>query len=166
MPDFPFIMFLKGGETMERLIVIYAEAAGNTFLQLVLIAVVLDTIFGVLRAIKERKFNSNFGINGAIRKVGMLVCLLALVVVDHIVAVNLIGFIPEAVRTYLPCDRVGTMEFFTLLFIAYEIISIFKNMYLCGLPVKKIWQTVKAFLMKYTDELPAELEDEEGEVEK
>ena len=73
LPDFPFIMFLKGGETMERLIVIYAEAEGNTFLQLVLIAVVLDTIFGVLRAIKERKFNSNFGINGAIRKVGMLV---------------------------------------------------------------------------------------------
>ena len=58
---------------MEKLIHIYAEAAGNTFLQLVLIAVVIDTIFGVLRAIKERRFNSNFGINGAIRKCGMLV---------------------------------------------------------------------------------------------
>lgn len=53
---------------MEKLISIYAEAAGNTFLQLVLIAVVIDTVFGVLRAIKERRFNSNFGINGAIRK--------------------------------------------------------------------------------------------------
>ena len=40
---------------MEKLIHIYAEAAGNTFLQLVLIAVVIDTIFGVLRAIKERR---------------------------------------------------------------------------------------------------------------
>lgn len=140
----------------RRLIEIYAEASGNTFLQLVLIAIVLDTAFGVLRAIKERRFNSNFGINGAIRKVGMLVCLLALVSVDHIVAVNLIGFIPEQIRTYMAVDRIGTMEFFAILFVAYETISIFKNMYLCGLPVKRIWQTVKAFLLTYTDELPAD----------
>ena len=136
---------------MENLIHIYAEAAGNTFLQLVLIAVVIDTIFGVLRAIKERRFNSNFGINGAIRKCGMLVCLLALVTVDHIV------------RAVMAVDRIGTMEFFAILFVAYEIISILKNMYLCGLPVKKIWQTVKAFLQKYTDELPADEEAEEPE---
>ena len=140
---------------MEKLIHIYAEAAGNTFLQLVLIAVVIDTIFGVLRAIKERRFNSNFGINGAIRKCGMLVCLLALVTVDHIVAVNLIGFIPQEVR--------AVMAVFAILFVAYEIISILKNMYLCGLPVKKIWQTVKAFLQKYTDELPTDEEAEEPE---
>lgn len=36
-------------------------------------------------------------------------------------------------------------------------------MYLCGLPVKKIWQTVKAFLQKYTDELPTDEEAEEPE---
>ena len=27
-------------------------------------------------------------------------------------------------------------------------------MALCGLPVKKVWATVRAFLGKYTDELP------------
>ena len=145
---------------MDKLIEIYTTAAGNKFLQLVLIAIVLDTLFGVLRAIKERRFNSNFGINGAIRKCGMLVCLLALVIVDRIAAVNLIGFIPEQVREYMAVDRIGTMEFFAILFVAYEIISILKNMYLCGLPVKKIWQTVKAFLQKYTDELPADEETE------
>jgi toxin secretion/phage lysis holin len=145
---------------MDKLIEIYTTAAGNKFLQLVLIAIVLDTLFGVLRAIKERRFNSNFGINGAIRKCGMLVCLLALVIVDRIAAVNLIGFIPEQVREYMAVDRIGTMEFFAILFVTYEIISILKNMYLCGLPVKKIWQTVKAFLQKYTDELPADEETE------
>lgn len=142
---------------MEKLINVYSNAATNDFLQLVLIAVVVDTLFGVLRAIKERTFNSNFGINGAIRKVGMIVCLLALVAVDHIVSMNLIGFIPEAVRAYLPTEKIGTMEFFSILFIAYEIISIFKNMYLCGLPVKRIWQAVRTFLSKYTDELPEEV---------
>lgn len=148
---------------MDKLIEIYTTAAGNKFLQLVLIAIVLDTLFGVLRAIKERRFNSNFGINGAIRKCGMLVCLLTLVIVDRIAGVNLIGFIPEWVRKYAGVDRIGTMEFFAILFAAYEIVSILKNMYLCGLPVKKIWQTVKAFLQKYTDELPADEETEEPE---
>lgn len=146
---------------MHRIMKIYAEATGNKFLQLVLIAIVFDTCFGVLRAAKERKFNSNFGINGAIRKVGMMLSLLALVLVDHIVAVNLIGFIPEQIRTYLQIKSIGTMEFFALLFVAYEIISVLKNMYLCGLPVKKIWQAVKNFLLKYTDELPEDKDQAE-----
>lgn len=29
-----------------------------------------------------------------------------------------------------------------------------KNMALCGLPVKKVWEKVREFLAKYTDELP------------
>ena len=41
---------------------------GNSFFEILLIAVVLDTILGVLRAIKEHKFNSCVGIDGAIRK--------------------------------------------------------------------------------------------------
>lgn len=35
-----------------------------------------------------------------------------------------------------------------------EVASIFKNMALCGLPVKKVWEKVREFLAKYTDELP------------
>lgn len=44
----------------------YAEAAHDKLLQLVIIAIITDTIFGILRAIKDRNFNSCFGINGAI----------------------------------------------------------------------------------------------------
>jgi len=36
----------------------------------------------------------------------------------------------------------------------HEVVSIFKNMALCGLPVKKVWEKVREFLAKYTDELP------------
>lgn len=43
---------------------------GNSFFEILLIAVVLDTILGVLRAIKEHKFNSCVGIDGAIQKGG------------------------------------------------------------------------------------------------
>lgn len=141
----------------------YAEAMQNQIFKLVMIAIVIDTIFGVLRAIKEKKFNSNCGINGAIRKVSMIVCIMALVIVDRIVEFNLIGFIPKEVRSYLPSDHIGAMEFFAILFIAYEVVSILKNMALCGLPVKGVWNAVRKVLGRYTTELPDadELEQEE-----
>lgn len=129
-------------------------AAHNTIIQLVVLAIVFDTIFGVLRAVKEKKFNSCAGIDGAIRKVGMLISLVFMLAVDVLVKVNLIAFIPESVRTYLGLTTVGVAEFFSLLYIAYEVVSILKNMTLCGLPIKGIWEKVRAFLTKYTEELP------------
>lgn len=86
----------------------------------------------------------------------MLISLVLLTLVDSIIRLNLIGFIPAGARTYLPGQTVGTMEFFALLYIAYEIVSILKNMSLCGLPVKKVWRTVKKALSKYTNELPTD----------
>lgn len=129
-------------------------AAQNRIIELVVLAIVFDTVFGVLRALKEKKFNSCAGIDGAIRKVAMLISLVFMLAVDMLVRVNLIGFIPEAARDRLGLTSVGVAEFFALLYIAYEIVSIFKNMALCGLPVKKVWAAVRAFLGKYTDELP------------
>lgn len=129
-------------------------AAQNRVIQLVVLAIVCDTIFGVLRAIKEKKFNSCAGIDGAIRKVGMLISLVFMLAIDVLVKVNLIAFIPESVRTYLGLTTVGVAEFFSLLYIAYEVVSILKNMTLCGLPIKGIWEKVRAFLTKYTEELP------------
>lgn len=151
---------------MDGFLIMYKAALQNSVLQLIVICVVIDTIFGVLRAIKEKKFNSNFGINGAIRKVGMIVCILCLVIVDHIVNVNLIGFIPEEARSIIGLSKVGTMEFFGILFICYEVVSILKNMALCGLPVKKVWAFVKKTLGKYTDELPDDDELAQQEPEK
>ena len=82
--------------------------------------------------------------------------LVLLALVDSIIRLNLIGFIPKEARAYLPGQTVGTMEFFALLYVAYEIVSILKNMSLCGLPVKKVWRTVKKALSKYTNELPTD----------
>lgn len=129
-------------------------AAHSRVMELVVLVIVFDTVFGVMRAVKEKKFNSCAGIDGAIRKVGMLISLVFMLAVDMMIKVNLIGFIPEAVRSQMGLDSVGVAEFFGLLYIAYEVVSIFKNMALCGLPVKKVWSAVRAFLSKYTDELP------------
>lgn len=139
---------------METFKNILLGAANNKFIIMVLIAIVFDVLFGVLRAAKEHKFNSNFGIDGAIRKCSMIVSIFFFVLVDAIIKINLIGFIPEVVRTYINISNVGMTEFFSLLYIAYEAVSIVKNMTLCGLPVKKIWVYTKDFLGKYTNELP------------
>ncbi len=131
-----------------------STAAQNKMIELVALAIVFDTVFGVLRAAKEKKFNSCAGIDGAIRKVGMIISLVLMLVVDRLIKINLIGFIPEAVRGQLGLTSIGVAEFFALLYIAYEVVSIFKNMALCGLPVKKVWSSIRVFLSKYTDELP------------
>lgn len=139
---------------MDKIIELLALAWGSPIIKLVILAVVMDTCFGCIRAIKEHKFNSCFGIDGAIRKISMVASLAFLLVLDQIVHLNLIGFIPEAIRSYLPVNSIGVAEFFGLLYIAYELVSILKNMTLCGLPVKHIWETIKKFLSQYTDELP------------
>ena len=139
---------------MDRIIELFALAWGSPIIKLVILAVVMDTCFGCIRAIKEHKFNSCFGIDGAIRKISMVASLAFLLVLDQIVHLNLIGFIPEAIRSYLPVNSIGVAEFFGLLYIAYELVSILKNMTLCGLPVKHIWEAIKKFLSQYTDELP------------
>ena len=138
---------------MERVLV---ALSNNLVIELVVIAVVMDTIFGAFRAAKQHKFNSCVGIDGAIRKISMLVSLVFLAIVDNLVHINLIGFIPDEVRQYFPqsISVIGLAEFFGLLYLCYEVVSILKNMALCGLPVKKLWETVRKFLGKYTEELP------------
>ena len=131
-----------------------AALASNAVFKLVLLAIVMDTIFGLLRAVKERVFNSCFGINGAIRKIAMLLSMLLLILVDTIVEVNLIGFIPDAIKPYLPVPVVGMTEFFGILYISYEAVSILKNGTKIGLPFKALWKAVSSFLEKYTNELP------------
>lgn len=148
---------------MNEIILTFDEAMHNPLLQLVALVIVFDTIFGVIRAIKERCFNSCVGIDGATRKVTMIISVVFLVFVDSVMGgINLIGFIPQEVRTMLGIEALTIAEFFSLLYIAYEIVSILKNMTLCGLPVKGVWLAVRNFLGKYTTELPSA---EEGEKE-
>ena len=129
----------------------------NSFFRLLTIAVLLDTILGVLRAFKYRKFNSCVGIDGTIRKVAMLVSVGLLMAVDTIMQFNFLFMIPEKYIQYIGITKLGLCEFFCLLFILYEAVSILKNMTLCGLPVPgKIKTFIQHFLDEMTDELPDE----------
>lgn len=126
----------------------------NSFIKIVVLVVVLDTILGVLRAIKERKFNSTVGINGAIRKAAMIISVAALMAFDMIAHFDMLFMVPEKYITAIGISKMGTCEFFCLLFILYEITSILKNMVRCGLPVpSKLKMLVEKFLDEMTDEL-------------
>lgn len=126
----------------------------NNLLKVLAICIVLDTIFGVLRAIKEHKINSNIGIDGSIRKVGMLVSILLFSLIDLILELNLIGFIPESLRQAIKIERVGIADLFNFLFIVFEILSVFKNMIKCKLPIpKKLQKWLEDIFNKFTNEL-------------
>ena len=143
---------------MEKIILLLES---HVFLNVLLWAVILDTILGVLRAIKEHKFNSCIGIDGAIRKAAMILSIVFLAYIDTILHFDLIGFIPDTYLKVLGITGIGIHELFCLLFILYEAVSILKNMTLCGLPVPtraKAW--IQKFLDDMTDELPEEAAEE------
>lgn len=136
----------------------YEIMVHNKGVQLLIIFIVLDVIFGVLRAIREGKLNSCIGIDGIIRKVGMIITICVCILVDMIVSVDLIGFIPENVKVVLGLSKVGCSIIFNIVYIIFEILSIFKNMYKCKLPLPK---KLKVFLEKMLKEFTSEIKEGE-----
>ena len=136
----------------------YEIMVHNKGVQLLTIFIVLDVIFGVLRAIRERKLNSTIGIDGIIRKVGMIITISVSILVDMVVRVDLIAFIPENVKDVLGLSKVGVSMIFNILYIIFEILSIFKNMYRCKLPLPK---KLKVFLEKMLKEFTSEIKEGE-----
>lgn len=150
---------------MDTIKPIFLTIAQDKIVQALLCLVVMDVLFGILRAIKERSFNSTIGINGMIRKAGMLMSVVCMGFLDEIVHFDLIGFIPDAIKEYLPLGSVGVLEFFAVLYIIYECTSVLKNMALAGLPVEKVWKAVAHFLSENTDEIADVVDDEDGETD-
>lgn len=124
----------------------------------VVIAILFDTIAGILVAIKQRKTNSTIGIDGMIRKIAMIIGLAVLIVVDFLLNLNFVGWLPKellSVFSTVGMDYVGISDLFGLLFIAFELLSIIKNWTLLGLPMfKGVTDWVSNFLELFTDELP------------
>ncbi len=136
----------------------YEIMVHNKGVQLLVIFIVLDVIFGILRAIKEGKLNSTIGIDGIIRKVGMILTICVCILVDIIVSIDLIAFIPENVKSVLGLSKIGVSMIFNILYIVFEILSIFKNMYKCKLPLPK---KLKVYLEKILKEFTSEIKEGE-----
>ena len=116
---------------------------------------------------QEHKFNSCVGIDGAIRKVAMLVSLFVLLIADELLQLNIISLFPKNVQQFLTTMRMGKIgicEFFALLFVTYEIVSILKNATLCGIWLpKKLKEKIYKWLENMTGELPDIVKTEKGD---
>ena len=132
----------------------FISLLNNDGMKVLIVVIALDLILGILRAIRERTINSCIGIDGMIRKVGMLIVIVFLTIIDTIIHLDLIGFIPETIKETLKLGKVGISSLFNILFIIFEILSIFKNMILCKLPIPKKLQVYLENIMKeFTGEI-------------
>lgn len=136
--------------------------AGNLFVRLLFVLISADIIFGSLRAAKFKKWNSAVGIDGCIRKTGMCSCVLILTIMDMILSVNVLTWLPADSKTFLDeigIVKLGITELFALLFCLYEATSVLKNMLLCGLPIPAgLRQRLAKWLDSMTDETNADLQ--------
>lgn len=125
----------------------------NSCFKLLIIFVVFDTTFGILRAIRERKINSCIGIDGMIRKSGMILSSLFLYIIDRLIDINFLGFIPDSFLNLVGIESVGIGELFGILFIIFESLSVLKNMYKCKMPIpKKLNDWLEKVLTEFTKE--------------
>lgn len=140
----------------------FLSLLNNDGMKILIVTIVLDLILGILRAIREKSINSCIGIDGMIRKVGMIIVVVFLIIIDTIINLDLIGFIPETIKETLKLGHVGISSLFNILFIIFEILSIFKNMILCKLPIPK---KLQLFLENVMKEFTGELKENKKEGE-
>ena len=131
--------------------------SSNVVIKVLIIALIFDIFLGSIRALKERKWNSTVGINGILRKVGMLGSIIFLFLVDIILNLDFVAFIPKEVLEYIGIRTVGSCEMFGIMFVLYETTSILKNMIKCDIPAPKwLKRKIDDFLKTMTTELDEE----------
>ena len=95
----------------------------NKVLQVLAIFLAMDTIFGVLRSFKEHGTNSTIGIDGIVRKIAMLTTIVICIIIDFIVKIDFVNFIPEDIRATLSIGQVGLSYLFGMLYCLFEVFS-------------------------------------------
>lgn len=130
----------------------------NKVIQVMVIFIALDVVFGILRALKERSLNSTIGIDGIIRKVAMMITIAVCIIFDYIVEIDLIGLVPSNLKELLNVGRIGITDLFASLYCVFEILSIFKNMIKVGLPLPI---KLKKFLDKLLKDFTKEVKEKE-----
>lgn len=136
----------------------------NIFVDLLFVAICADMLFGTLRAAKYRCWNSAVGIDGAIRKAGMVASVLLFTVMDMLLRIDLVAWVPGDIRSLtevLGITKMGITEFFCLLFVLYEATSVLKNMLLCGVPIPAgLREKLAIWLDSMTDETQIPMAEE------
>ena len=140
---------------IQRLVLYLSQ---HKVITLVVLTILFDVFIGILLACKLKKVNSTIGIDGMVRKVGMLGSIVFLTFVDFLLGFNLIGWLPDSILSMFKMvgmQEIGVSDLFGLLFAIFEILSIIKNWILLGLPMfKGVNEWCTNFLETFTDEMP------------
>lgn len=130
----------------------FEDLFNNKLIQVLVIFIVLDVIFGILGSIKQKKTNSTIGIDGIIRKIGMLFSIAGCVILDKVVEIDLVFFLPEQLKSYF--GSIGIASLFAIIYCLFETLSIFKNMMRCKIPLpKKLKKYIEKLLEEFTNEV-------------
>ncbi len=132
----------------------FKDLLNSSGFKILIVVICLDCIFGILRAIKQRKVNSSIGIDGIIRKCGMIVATIFIKMIDFMIDLDFLAFVPMVIKEYFHFDQFGIGSLFALLFIIFEALSVLKNMVICKLPIpKKLQKWLEKALLEFTTEI-------------
>ena len=124
---------------------------------LVVFLMICDILSGIFKAIAQKRgINSTVGTNGLIRKAGVLLALLVFIVMDSLIELNFISFIPNEMLSLfkLGQTRIGLSHVMLGFFGLFELVSLFENLGEVGVPLPQ-------FIMKSIERLKTTLEGEE-----
>lgn len=90
----------------------------------------------------------------------MLVSTIFIKMIDYLIDLDFLAFVPIVVKEYLHFEQFGIGSLFALLFIIFESLSVLKNMVICKLPIPK---KLQAWLEKALNEFTTEIKINEKE---
>lgn len=134
------------------------NTSNSPIVKILIIALLFDVFLGSLRAIKEKNWNSTIGINGMLRKAGMVGSVVFLALADVVICFNLIAWVPENIKQIFNLNSVGLCDLFGLMFLLYELTSVLKNAAIVGIIGKKLSNKLQKILQKLTSELDGKID--------
>ena len=108
--------------------------SGSYIIHTLIIIICLDTVLGFISSAMSKSISTSISIKGLLRKFAMIIIAISLYFIDCLININFIGFIPSDITPQMNITDIGLSEFFSIIFILFEIISIIKNMGDIGLP--------------------------------
>ena len=135
------------------------NTSNSPIVKIFIIALLFDVFLGSLRAIKEKNWNSTIGINGMLRKAGMVGSVVFLALADVVICFNLIAWVPDGIKQICNLQTVGLCDLFGLMFILYELTSVLKNAAIVGIIGKRLSTKLQKILQKLTSELDGKIDN-------
>ena len=84
----------------------------------------------------------------------MLLSIFFFKMVDFVISIDLIGFIPEETKQLINLENIGIGDLFCIIYIVFEFLSVLKNMVLCKMPIpKKLQKFLNKLLKEFTQEI-------------